>query len=48
MKRGLRKTAEQLTHEANITEDKEPPINADHGLLYECVVLCLFYALISR
>lgn len=38
-KRGFAKTAQTLTVEANIMDDKGPPINSLQGLLYECVSL---------
>ncbi|KAF5386412.1 hypothetical protein D9757_006677 [Collybiopsis confluens] len=34
-KRGFRKTAQELLHEADIPPDSQPPINARQGLLFE-------------
>ena len=34
-KRGYRKTARELLHEARLPEDSRPPIDAKQGLLFE-------------
>jgi len=36
-KRGFTSTARELMHEADISSDATPPINARQGLLFECV-----------